>query len=106
MRYVCEGESDVWELGDGVCETSWRFIAVLLTGFPALRLFRSAKWRKYHASPSQKKFIRKRWGLKNDDPDEAATSSEGAQLERLTKGEAANIITRLKHGAQVRILRF
>jgi hypothetical protein len=64
------------------------------------RLFRTAKWRKMPASSNQKQFIAKRWGLAKTDMDAASDP----QFDRLTKGEAANIITRLKHGAQVRIL--
>jgi hypothetical protein len=61
------------------------------------RLLRSAKWRKAPASESQKNFVAKRWGVSNFEGDEPEQG-----LGALTKGEAANIITRLKHGAKVR----
>jgi ATP-dependent helicase IRC3 len=60
----------------------------------------SAKWRKGLATPSQKDFIRKRW--KVPDAEHDAVDDRTARLERMTKGEAANILTRLKHGAKVR----
>jgi ATP-dependent helicase IRC3 len=64
------------------------------------RLFRTAKWRKAPASSNQKEFIAKRWGLAKAEMD----VDSHLKIDQLTKGEAANIITRLKHGAQVRIL--
>ncbi|KAJ4486068.1 P-loop containing nucleoside triphosphate hydrolase protein [Lentinula aciculospora] len=54
-------------------------------------LLRSARWRKAPATQQQVAFVTKR--LKKF-PD-----SEDNELTDLTKGEAANIITRLKHGA-------
>jgi len=66
-------------------------------GRMALGLRRSAKWRKAPASESQKKFVARRRGISSDEMDE----SEHA-LDKLTKGLAANIITRLKHGAKKR----
>ncbi|KAK7468850.1 putative ATP-dependent helicase IRC3 [Stygiomarasmius scandens] len=59
----------------------------------AMGLLRSARWRRSPATPQQIKFVAKRWSKRMDNPD---------QLDNLTKGEAANIITRLKHGAQAR----
>ncbi|KAJ7103579.1 P-loop containing nucleoside triphosphate hydrolase protein [Mycena belliarum] len=65
------------------------------------RLLRSARWRQAPASPQQKLFVEKRWGKRKleNDPD---AEDKAARLDRLTKGEAANIISRLKHGAQAR----
>ncbi|KAF5385447.1 hypothetical protein D9757_005321 [Collybiopsis confluens] len=57
----------------------------------AVGLLKSARWRKTPASEQQLKVIAKRWKKFSQDDD--------ARLENLTKGEAANIITRLKHGA-------
>ncbi|KAI5121287.1 hypothetical protein M0805_002330 [Coniferiporia weirii] len=61
----------------------------------AAGLFRSAKWRKHPASQSQKDMLSKRFeSLKKQ-------NMEGpVDMANLTKGQAANIITRLKHGAQ------
>ncbi|KIK70935.1 hypothetical protein GYMLUDRAFT_185101 [Collybiopsis luxurians FD-317 M1] len=59
----------------------------------ALGLLRSARWRQTPASEQQLKFVAKRRKKYSDDD---------TQLQRLTKGEAANIITRLKHGAKGR----
>lgn len=62
------------------------------------RLFRTAKWRKMEATSGQKDFIRKRWSRAKDEPE---NSKIQLTIDKLTRGEAANIITRLKHGAQV-----
>ncbi|KAG1864258.1 P-loop containing nucleoside triphosphate hydrolase protein [Suillus subalutaceus] len=67
----------------------------VLRGSLALGLLRTAKWRKTSASDSQKNFIQKRRVKRALDQDTAA-----ATLQNITKGEAANIITRLKHGAK------
>ncbi|KAF5374878.1 hypothetical protein D9758_000323 [Tetrapyrgos nigripes] len=66
----------------------------VIRGNLALGLLRSARWRKTPATEQQIKFVGKRWSKRSDDSDK--------KLENLTKGEAANIITRLKHGAQSR----
>ena len=67
---------------------------------------RSAKWRKEPATESQKSLVESRWnkapkyvqGEMMNDP------ARTRRIERLTKGEAANIIARIKHGAMVCIL--
>ncbi|EKM61106.1 uncharacterized protein PHACADRAFT_156288 [Phanerochaete carnosa HHB-10118-sp] len=64
-------------------------------------LFRTARWRRAPATDSQKRFLAQRWSKSRKE----ASEIDGKQPERLaalTKGEAANIITRLKHGALVR----
>lgn len=67
---------------------------------------RNAKWRQQPATDSQKTFVESRWKkapkyvqgeMTNDTP-------RGLRIQRLTKGEAANIIARIKHGAMVPIL--
>jgi len=58
------------------------------------RLLRSANWRRAPASENQKAFVAKRRGIVEDEVNRS--------LDKLTKGEAANIITRLKHGAKKR----
>ncbi|KAG1833736.1 P-loop containing nucleoside triphosphate hydrolase protein [Suillus variegatus] len=67
----------------------------VLRGSLALGLLRTAKWRKASASDNQKNFIHQRRVKRALDQDAAA-----ATLQNITKGEAANIITRLKHGAK------
>jgi hypothetical protein len=61
------------------------------------------------ASPAQKLFVAKRWGYVHKsvkDFQEVADVDEFPErLKNLTKGDAAYIITRLKHGAQVRRFR-
>jgi len=64
------------------------------------RLFRTAKWRKLSATSGQKTFIAKRW-VKVQTGDDSDDSSQELRIEKMSRGEAANIITRLKHGAQV-----
>lgn len=64
------------------------------------RLFRTAKWRKLPATPGQKTFIAKRW-VKVQTGDHSDDISQELRIEKMSRGEAANIITRLKHGAQV-----
>lgn len=67
---------------------------------------RRAKWRQQPATESQKTFVESRWnkapkyaqGEVVDDP------ARTLRVQRLTKGEAANIITRIKHGAMVFVL--
>jgi ATP-dependent helicase IRC3 len=58
----------------------------------AYRLLRSAGWRKALASQSQRDFLAKRM----------SASHGSTNMATLTKGEAANIISRLKHGAKKR----
>jgi len=67
----------------------------VLRGPLALGLLRSARWRHAPATESQKTFINKRRGKRAMDRTSVAEATE-----KLTKGEAANIITRLKHGAR------
>jgi ATP-dependent helicase IRC3 len=70
-------------------------------------LLRSARWRQQPASESQKQFISKRWKVTVEDPllgitTDGKSTDTHSRIEKMTKGEAGNIITRLKHGAQVR----
>ncbi|KAI9573006.1 P-loop containing nucleoside triphosphate hydrolase protein [Boletus coccyginus] len=67
----------------------------VLRGPLALGLLRSARWRQAPATESQKTFINKRKGKRAMDRTIVPDATE-----KLTKGEAANVITRLKHGAQ------
>ncbi|CDO71637.1 hypothetical protein BN946_scf184911.g107 [Trametes cinnabarina] len=78
----------------------------VLSGSVALGLLRGAKWRWEPATDSQKQFIMKRWKARKvptaaDGQSKALVATEDG-LQNLKKGEAANIITRLKHGAQSR----
>lgn len=66
----------------------------VLRGGQSLSLLRTAPWRKTPASESQKAIILKRWGKRAREDDITH------KLQNLNKGEAANIITRLRHGAQ------
>ncbi|GJE87676.1 DEAD/DEAH box helicase [Phanerochaete sordida] len=73
----------------------------LLKGPLVAGLLRSAKWRRAPATDSQKKWVAQRWAKFRSDPSEV-DGKQPAKLATLTKGEAANIITRLKHGAASR----
>jgi ATP-dependent helicase IRC3 len=61
-------------------------------------LKRTAKWRSEPATPAQRKLVAAKWKVSSQQlkPEERA-----ARIAALTKGEAGNIITKLKHGAQV-----
>ena len=63
-------------------------------------LLRTAKWRKDSATPAQKQFIQKR---RSGSKLLAGSEGDGdkGSPQNITKGEAANMITRLKHGALV-----
>ncbi|GLB36102.1 putative type III restriction enzyme, res subunit [Lyophyllum shimeji] len=81
------------------CDT---YVASKIARGPGLAtgLLRSAKWRKAPASAEQRELIMKRWVRQRGDLGKQSSKSE--EIKRVTKGEAANIITRLKHGAQTR----
>lgn len=65
------------------------------------RFHRTARWRRTPASEGQKKFVASRWGKASKTVTGADDQSPTEKIENLTKGEAANIITRVKHGAVV-----
>ncbi|TDL28609.1 P-loop containing nucleoside triphosphate hydrolase protein [Rickenella mellea] len=77
--------------------------AKVVFGNMALGLLSSANWRRSPASQSQRDFLSKRLNSRRKaqetDPHPTESTFDAGQL---TKGEAANIITRLKHGAQSR----
>jgi len=82
-------------LSDALRSCDTYAVQKVLRGSLALGLRRNARWRQAPATESQKAFIRKRRGKRAMDQASVAEATE-----KLTKGEAANIITRLKHGAQ------
>ncbi|KAJ7783732.1 P-loop containing nucleoside triphosphate hydrolase protein [Mycena maculata] len=89
------------DLSDAVrgCDTYVK--AKVVFGRMQLGLLRSAKWRQTPASESQKNFVAKRWGKRKFESD-SESENKAEKIAKLTKGEAATIITRLKHGAQSR----
>ncbi|KAG5724657.1 putative ATP-dependent helicase IRC3 [Termitomyces sp. T112] len=97
-RHILSAET----LSDAIrgCDT---YVANKIARGPILSagLLRSARWRKTPATDQQKKMILKRWSKQifMDARDEA---SRAEKIGRMTKGQAANIITRSKHGAQKR----
>ncbi|KAJ7634254.1 P-loop containing nucleoside triphosphate hydrolase protein [Mycena polygramma] len=88
-------------LSDAVRGCDTYATAKVVFGQMALGLLRSARWRQAPASDTQKQLVAKRWGKRTFDSDSDA-ESKAEKIRTLTKGEAANIITRLKHGAQAR----
>ena len=60
---------------------------------------RNAPWRQKAASPAQVTLVSKRWSKLYPS---AGEEEKIKMLENLTKGNAADIITRLKHGCQVK----
>jgi ATP-dependent helicase IRC3 len=67
------------------------------------RLFRTAQWRKSPASDAQKAFLIKRLlgrQIAEDSP-ESKSQATRERIASMMKGEAADFITRLKHGAKV-----
>ncbi|KAG6856640.1 hypothetical protein H0H87_002230 [Tephrocybe sp. NHM501043] len=95
-RHILSAET----LGDAIrgCDT---YVVNKIARGPRLTagLLRSAAWRKMPATDGQKLMLLKRWSKHSDIVDEASRTEK---ISRMTKGQAANIITRLKHGAQKR----
>ncbi|KAH9044720.1 P-loop containing nucleoside triphosphate hydrolase protein [Lactarius pseudohatsudake] len=81
----------------------------ILRGPLSQALLRTAKWRQGPASAAQKLFVAKRWGYVHKSVQNFREHSDGdvfpERLKNLTKGQAATIITRLKHGAQGRYIK-
>jgi ATP-dependent helicase IRC3 len=79
-------------------------LLTLLTERPA-RLRRTAAWRMQPATDAQKALIRTRWKVPNAENAHPFDGSDDKRekISSMKKGEAANILTRLRHGAQVRI---
>ena len=61
---------------------------------------RTAPWRQKTPTPAQIALVSKRWSKIYPDLEEERREK---MLENLTKGKAADIITRLRHGAQVNL---
>ena len=62
---------------------------------------RNAPWRQKSASDAQIMLVSKRWSKIYPGVEEERRTK---MLENLTKGNAADIITRLRHGSQVNLL--
>ncbi|KAF7310867.1 DEAD-box family helicase [Mycena chlorophos] len=70
----------------------------VLYGQMALGILRTARWRKAPATDNQKKLVAKRWGKRLADSEQVRNE----KIAQLTKGQAADIITRMKSGAMGR----
>ncbi|VDB99642.1 unnamed protein product [Peniophora sp. CBMAI 1063] len=95
-KYILDAES----IADAVrgCDTYAK--QKVLPGPVAKGLLRSARWRREPATSTQKAWISKRWGVKP--LPEESNEEFPARIKNLTKGEANNIISRLKNGALTR----
>jgi len=74
----------------------------VIRGPMALGLLRSARWRKTAATEKQKALVGKHLSKRNKLGNPLSEDERSTKLATMTKGEAANIIIRLKHGAQSR----
>ncbi|KAK0245542.1 P-loop containing nucleoside triphosphate hydrolase protein [Armillaria nabsnona] len=95
-RKVCQAPS----LDEAIkaCDTYAKAKAV--RGPMVKGLLRNARWRKTPATDSQKAIVAKRYKLSAEDIcDSNATDPMALRISKMTKGEAADTITRLKHGA-------
>ncbi|KAK0208060.1 P-loop containing nucleoside triphosphate hydrolase protein [Desarmillaria ectypa] len=94
-RNVCKSSS----LDEAIkaCDTYAKAKAV--RGPMAKGLLRSAQWRKTPATDSQKVIVAKRYKLPAEEIDSNADNLVALRISKMTKGEAADTITRLKHGA-------
>ncbi|RDB28788.1 putative mitochondrial ATP-dependent helicase irc3 [Hypsizygus marmoreus] len=68
----------------------------------SIGLLRTARWRRSPATDGQKQLITRRWLKGGMDIDQ---DSQIEKISKMTKGEAANIIIRLKHGAKSRFVK-
>jgi hypothetical protein len=105
LKKVCFGH-----LALGYVDSIQCLIPITLLKCLSHRLLKTARWRIAPATVSQKALVAKKlkiplpsselddFGLQDDG---GSRKSSKVDLRTLTKGEAANIITRLKHGAQV-----
>lgn len=94
-RKVCQSLS----LDEAIkaCDTYAKAKAV--RGPMAKGLLRNAHWRKTPATDSQKIIVAKRYNLSAQDIGLDVADSRASLISKMTKGQAADIITRLKHGA-------
>ncbi|KIO24812.1 hypothetical protein M407DRAFT_212090, partial [Tulasnella calospora MUT 4182] len=83
-------------LGEAIKGCDNYAVKKVVFGPMAMGLLRSAAWRRAPASEAQKKLLKTRYKGRFDEADGTPFDSK-----TLTKGEAANMINRLKHGAQV-----
>ncbi|KDR84936.1 hypothetical protein GALMADRAFT_131700 [Galerina marginata CBS 339.88] len=87
-------------LNDAVRGCDTYVVSKVFRNSSATFLLRSAEWRSKPASDAQKNFVLKRW-LKHVFRS-MSEEDKKVKVESMNKGDAGNIITRLRHGAQVR----
>lgn len=89
-------------LFEGQCHLGKLFFYTLIDVITdACRLLRSARWRQTPATESQKQLLTKRWLKRDAFQDPTSNDAKTKRIQSMTKGEVTNILTRLKHGAQV-----
>ncbi|KAI9512926.1 P-loop containing nucleoside triphosphate hydrolase protein [Russula earlei] len=102
---------DANNLGDAIRGCDKYAAEKVLRGPISRALLRTAKWRQAPASPAQTSLVAKRWGYVNKVVQNIRGTSDNGdsllpeRLRNLTKGEAAYIITRLRHGGQRRYIK-
>ncbi|KAH9982668.1 P-loop containing nucleoside triphosphate hydrolase protein [Lactifluus volemus] len=100
---------DASSLADAVRGCDTYAAEKVLRGPLSHALRRRAKWRQGPASPAQKLVVAKRWGYVHKSVKVLQEAGDGTEfpekLRNLTKGDAAYIITRLKHGSQRRYVK-
>jgi len=89
-------------LSDAVRGCDTYAIKKVIRGSIAQGILRSARWRQAAATEKQKALVGKHLLKRNKLGDPLSEDTRLTKLATMTKGEAANIITRLKHGAQSR----
>ncbi|KAJ7630892.1 P-loop containing nucleoside triphosphate hydrolase protein [Roridomyces roridus] len=87
------------DVNDAVRGCDTYVLAKVVFGHMAAGLLRTARWRAAPASEQQKKLVAKRWNKRKFDESDSEADSRAERLANLTKGEAANMIARIKHGA-------
>ncbi|KIO24974.1 hypothetical protein M407DRAFT_25721 [Tulasnella calospora MUT 4182] len=103
-------------LGEAIKGCDNYAVKKVVFGPMAMGLLRSAAWRRAPATEAQKKLLKTRYKGRFDEADGsdkgtldrallAARKAAPFDSKTLTKGEAANMINRLKHGAQAYYLR-
>lgn len=114
MRHIRIKEGHAWQCDLGVIYARLFVIIFHISDFaPMLSMFRTAKWRREPATDGQKSLLARRLRLKetgsptlSSDVGELGTALVAVQharkpilLDTITKGEAANALTRIFHGA-------
>jgi ATP-dependent helicase IRC3 len=114
MRHIRVKEGHAWQCDLGVISTRLLLSFFYIADFASnLSMFRTAKWRREPATDGQKTLLARRLRLKEtslptlssdvNEPSTALVAVRHARkpiaLNTITRGEAANALTRIFHGA-------